>query len=84
MLPVSKEVRGTLMGKAPISQHLQLGVKPLCDVVHEAVCLLFLLCHDVLPCGRTSMTVWVEWRSRLSDDSFGGFTVSPVWSRRVF
>lgn len=32
----------------------------------------------------TSMTVWIEGRSRLSDVSFGGFAVSPVWGRRVF
>lgn len=85
ILPVPKEAHAnaTLMWRAPILQNMELGVEPLCGVVHEAVFLLFLPCHAILPCGRISMMVGVERRSRLSDMSLSGFFVSPFWSRRV-
>lgn len=57
----------------------------LCVVLHMMQCSSSSSCAVTsYHVAGTSMMVWIEERSRLSDVSFGGFAVSPVWGRRVF
>lgn len=75
---VPKEAGATQIPRAPISQHVKLGGQTPCDAVIKVVFLLFLS----VPCGRTHVLVQVGGRP--SDMSFGGFTDSLFWCRRVF